>query len=214
MRYWLDRAPLSYVNRKGSEPGEPCPFVQDVPRGPYAYLLGLYLGDGCLSRTRRDVYRLGITLDAKYPGIIAESRAAMRMVLPNKVGQIVRTGCIEVYSHSKHWVCLFPQHGAGPKHLRPIVLDGWQADIALTAYPHLFLRGLIQSDGWRGVNRIGGRYEYPRYLFSNRSADIRQLFQAACGRMEIACRPNGKWQVSVARKRDVGRMDVFVGEKR
>ena len=39
---------------------------------PYAYLLGMYLGDGCISRCPRDVWRLRITLDAAYPGIVAE----------------------------------------------------------------------------------------------------------------------------------------------
>src|SRR5690348_16047877 len=50
--------------------GSPC--VHDFARLPakvYAYLLGLYLGDGCISRHRR-VWRLRIVLDDKYPGII------------------------------------------------------------------------------------------------------------------------------------------------
>jgi hypothetical protein len=34
------------------------------------YLLGLYLGDGCISQHPRDVYKLRIFLDAKYPGIV------------------------------------------------------------------------------------------------------------------------------------------------
>lgn len=33
----------------------------------YVYLLGLYLGDGCISRGARDVFRLRIALDRKYP---------------------------------------------------------------------------------------------------------------------------------------------------
>jgi hypothetical protein len=32
----------------------------------YVYLLGLYLGDGCISRHPRDVYKLRIFLDVKY----------------------------------------------------------------------------------------------------------------------------------------------------
>ena len=38
----------------------------------YAYLLGLYLGDGCISAGRRGVWRLRVTLDAAYPGIIPQ----------------------------------------------------------------------------------------------------------------------------------------------
>ena len=36
----------------------------------YVYLLGLYLGDGCISGCPRGVYKLRIFLDAKYPRIV------------------------------------------------------------------------------------------------------------------------------------------------
>jgi hypothetical protein len=39
------------------------------PRAPYSYLLGLYLGDGCVSRHPR-AWRLRVIVDKKYPGII------------------------------------------------------------------------------------------------------------------------------------------------
>ena len=41
----------------------------------YAYLLGLYLGDGCLLKHPRGVYRLHIFLDSAYPMIAAECEA-------------------------------------------------------------------------------------------------------------------------------------------
>jgi hypothetical protein len=81
-------------------------------------------------------------------------------------------------------------------------------------FPYLLLRGLIESDGWRGTNRIAGRYEYSRYLFSNRSADIRELFKDACREMGIHSCQSGKWQVAVSRRHDVARMDLIVGKKR
>lgn len=211
LRYWLGQGPR-YVERT-AQSCEPCAHIEAMPAGAYAYLLGLYLGDGCLSEMQRGVYRLRITLDKKYPGIIDECRRAAALVLPNKVGVIDRPGCWEVYSDSKHWSCLLPQHGRGPKHLRPIVLSARQHDIAMTRFPYLLLRGLIHSDGWRGTNRIAGGYEYPRYMFSNRWADIRGLFTEACQRMEIRSRPSGKWQVAVSRRHDVARMDLIVGEK-
>jgi hypothetical protein len=46
----------------------------------YAYLLGLHLGDGSISRHARGVYRLRITLDSAYPVIIAACRASMAHV--------------------------------------------------------------------------------------------------------------------------------------
>src|SRR5438876_978162 len=44
--------------------------------GDYAELLGLYLGDGCISHAAR-TQRLRISLDAKYPGIIANATALL-----------------------------------------------------------------------------------------------------------------------------------------
>ena len=102
----------------------------------------------------------------------------------------------------------------GPKHRRAIVLEGWQTAIALDRHPYLLLRRVLQSDGWRGTNRVPGGHEYTRYLFCNRSPDIRELFQVACHRTAIECRPSGRRQVAVARRQDVARFDLFVGAKR
>lgn len=52
----------------------------------YAYLLGMYLGDGCLSKARRGVYRLRISVDLRYPAIIDECEAAIRELLPRSTG--------------------------------------------------------------------------------------------------------------------------------
>jgi hypothetical protein len=214
IRYWLGQP--AYLDRLSEPhgPPDPCPSIRAVPPGPYAYLLGMYLGDGCLTGMPPGVYRLRIFLDTRYPGIVEECASAMIAVLPNKVGRFTRAGCVELFSYSKHWACLFPQHGAGPKHLRSIALDSWQCDIAFDQQPELFLRGLIQSDGWRGTNKISAGYSYPQYQFSNRSKDIRDLFTTACERMDIACRPMGPWVVAVSRRAAVAQMDTFVGPKR
>lgn len=191
-----------------------CERVRRVPRAEYAYLLGLYLGDGCLTCHRRNTYRLRIALDVRYPSIIEECESAMAGVLPNKVGRVACPGCVSVNAYSKHWPCLFPQHAPGPKHMRPIVLEPWQERIGLEEHPRLLLRGLIHSDGYRGTNRIkAGVYSYPRYMFSNRSADIRDIFTAACHRIGIHPTQCGGWQLSVARRNDVALMDSFIGPK-
>jgi len=86
----------------------------------YAYLLGLYLGDGMLSLHPREVFRLRIVLDLKYPGIIGSCTRAIAVVRgdPNKkVSLVPKIGCLEVSAYWKHWPCLFPQHGRGRKHL-------------------------------------------------------------------------------------------------
>jgi hypothetical protein len=89
----------------------------------YVYLLGLYLGDGCLSEHARGVFKLRIILDLKYPGIINECDSAMADVRPaSRVGRrpYSDAACVEVFSYWKEWPLLFPQHGPGMKHHRMI----------------------------------------------------------------------------------------------
>jgi len=71
----------------------------------YVYLLGLYLGDGTISKARRGVCKLRVFLDMKYPDIVAECEAAMLAVLPfNRVSRILKpSNCYEVYAYSKSW---------------------------------------------------------------------------------------------------------------
>jgi Homeodomain-like domain len=69
--------------------GQPGHDPADLAHASYAYLLGMYLGDGVISRlgrTRPD---------------------------PN-------SWCKVVVVYSNQLPCLFPQHGPGKKHLRPI----------------------------------------------------------------------------------------------
>jgi hypothetical protein len=186
----------------------------------YAYLLGLYLGDGMLTLAPRRVWRLRIVLDERYPFIIERCEWAIRQVSSHVPGRAHKVGCVEIYSNWKHWLCAFPQHGAGPKHRRPIELVPWQRQVA-TAHPHEFVRGLIHSDGCRSLNRVrrplksGVRtYEYMRYFFSNRSGAILRLFSEACAAIGVDTRPDGPFNVSVARRDSVALLDSFVGPKR
>ena len=94
----------------------------NLPQGAYTYLLGLYLGDGFISTHHRQVFRLRIVCANAYPGLIQRCESAMAEVLPNKVSRTPKIGCTEVASYSKHWPCLFPQHGPGKKHERKIQL--------------------------------------------------------------------------------------------
>src|SRR2546423_10020113 len=66
----------------------PAPHTHDFGLLPpsYAYLLGLYLGDGCISRHARGVHRLRITLDMRYRLIISACRDAMAEVDASEPG--------------------------------------------------------------------------------------------------------------------------------
>jgi hypothetical protein len=179
----------------------------------YVYRLGLYLGDGTISRHRRGVYKLRVFLDKRYPSIVAECEAAMKAVMPlNGVNKFLTvSNYYEVFSFSKSWPCLFPQAGPGMKHTRPIELAEWQREWT-ELLPKLFLRGLIHSDGCRFINTGRDGWRCPRYTFSNASTEIRQLFCDACDELGL------HWSVAprtvyVSRKADVARMDEFVGPK-
>ena len=84
---------------------------------------------------------------------------------PGYAVQRVRSqGCTYVQSWWKHWPCVFPQHGAGRKHERPIVLEPWQREL-VEQHPGRFLRGLFHSDGCRITNwatkQARGRHRRP-----------------------------------------------------
>lgn len=119
--------------------------------------------------------------------------------------------CIEVRSGSKHWPCLFPQHGPGKKHHRPIRLEPWQKLLVKQATED-FIRGLIDSDGCRVVANDRG-VRSVRYHFSNRSDDIRGLFCAALDHLGIRWTQNSRYQIAVYRKAATARLDEFVGPK-
>jgi hypothetical protein len=108
--------------------GHPAHDFARLPEVTYAYLLGMYLGDGCISEAVRRVYRLRISLCTDYPDIIRECIAAMELVVPKSRVGLIRhptARVAEAYSNSRQWPCLIPQHGRGRKHLRAIVLrDG------------------------------------------------------------------------------------------
>jgi hypothetical protein len=173
------------------------------------------LGDGSIARHPR-AYKLRVVQDARYPNSIEEIRRAMATVRHcelDRIRTVQHVGCVEVYTYWKHWPCVFPQHGPGMKHQRRIELAAWQASI-IAEQPTSLLRGLIHSDGCRVINRVGkGKYAYPRYLFSNRSEDIRRIFREACD--SVGVRPTNPKpdEISVARRADVVALDSFVGPK-
>lgn len=179
----------------------------------------MYLGDGHITRSLRS-HRLWIFCANAWSGVIAEVVHAVGAVLiSSTVGVVRRTGCVAVTSHSNHWVCLFPQHGPGMKYRRPIALEPWQDGI-VQEYPGPFVKGLFHSDGCRTVNRtrtivngVEKVYEYPRWMFSNKSEDIHRLCEAALDRLGIAHRRSRADTVSVARREAVELMDRIVGPK-
>jgi hypothetical protein len=228
----LDWRRPTYVPRKLAVPRETCPRCWRAAKPmrftpeDYAELLGIYLGDGCISRGPR-TFRLRIALDLRYPKIIEDTRQLLERCFPHNTVDVIRKNlkgrCVNISTYSNHLPCLLPQHGAGPKHDRPIVLEAWQQTIVDTA-PWPFVRGLIRTDGCCFVNRTDIHrpqpYEYLSYHFSNKSKDIVNLFTAACEFAGIddyrltLDRSRGQWTVRINRRGSVAKLLEHVGLKK
>lgn len=224
IREWQTR--IDPLPRKQAPPCPRCLPDRGVPddAAAYAYLLGLYLGDGCISAQPRGGYQLRIVCADAWPGLIDQCRAAIAAVRPeDRVCVLQRQGCVTVTSYGRHWTCLFPQHGPGKKHKRKIALEPWQQEI-VEAHPWEFIRGLIHSDGCRITNwttrLVAGkrkRYEYPRYFFTNLSADILRLFTDTLDKVGVEWKSTNQSRavqnISIAKKASVALMDLHVGPK-
>jgi hypothetical protein len=195
--------------------------VADSPS--YCYLLGCYLGDGHVSRRSRNGWELRLACAQCYPGIIEEIAAALGRTFPGlPPTRFAASGGRSDVVRISHPAIgkAFPQHGAGPKHLRPIVLVDWQLELT-HAHPDALVRGLIHSDGCRAVNRFrtklpSGRvanYEYVRYFFSNLSADIRGIFLEHAALLGIHVTQSNARNLSIAHRDSVAILERIVGAK-
>ncbi len=191
----------------------------DVKRKAYAYLLGMYLGDGHISKAdAHRVYLLRITCDKKYPGIIDQCIQAIQTILPeNKVNTVPKIGCFDVTCYHGNWNTIIPQYGKGAKHTRKISLQAWQQAI-VDEHPLEFFRGLYHSDGSRARNIVKGK-DYPRYMFTNTSEDILQMFRNTCDQLRLHWtdksdkRKHAVNLIFISRRADVDYLDRVVGAK-
>jgi hypothetical protein len=86
--------------------GHPAHRLDSLDAPAYAYLLGMYLGDGYVATHARGVHRLRISLDPRYPGIIDGCEKAISGLLPGaRVGRQHRSGpwgeWVEISAYSK-----------------------------------------------------------------------------------------------------------------
>lgn len=155
-----------------------CPRCEkaSLDSSAYAELLGWYLGDGHISRGRRDVYALHIFNDERYPELNDHVMDLMRLVEPaSRPHTRHLQGRLNITVSWKHWPCLFPQHGPGRKHLRTLELEDWQREIVesepggLPAGPVPLRRLPGEQLAQRMVAGEMKRYDYPRWQFVNHS---------------------------------------------
>jgi hypothetical protein len=224
----------TYETRR-AHPIETCPRCWRAAKpmrfadGDYAELLGVYLGDGCISEHARSS-RLRIFLDSRYPTVNAQIASLLKRCFPANAVSIATPSpsawsgrndtWIVLSIYSIHLPCLFPQCGSGRKHTRPIILEPWQTDL-VAASPWSFIRGCIWTDGCSFINRTDIHrpepYEYLSYDFSNRSRDIVDLFVNACDEVGVFTRVTGTrdrgWSVRINRRASVALMQENVGQK-
>ena len=198
-------------------PQRVCPICdpgsQVLPANEYAYILGMYLGDGHVSCHPR-AYCLRIFCDAAYPGIVEECSRCLRAIRPSNRASVSRKRdcrCDVVAMYSQHWPCLLPQMGPGRKHAREIRLEPWQQEI-VAQEARAFVRGLLHSDGCRVVANDRGVASV-RYHFSNKSEDIKRIFCESLDGLGIDWTRPCDRQIAVYRKASTALLDEFVGPK-
>lgn len=194
----------------------------------YSYLLGMYLGDGSLTKikNKKDLYLFRIHQDAKYPNIIEEIKKAIITILPeNKVCLVPKKyndkiSSFDICTRSKLFLKLFPSAKSGRKHTYSIILEKWQKEL-IDRYPKQFLRGLIQSDG----SRYKATYSKNswHYNFVQKSDDIFNLFLYICNALNLKVgfrmhttttkdKKHDSWIGTISSK-NTAFLDTFIGPK-
>lgn len=192
----------------------------------YAYILGQYLGDGCISKRKR-TFALNIYSFQGHKNLIKEIAEKLKTILPNnKLYEITKyykgnPSCTISTISNNNMTMLFPQHGRGTKHTRSIILEQWQKDI-VNEFPKECLRGLYHSDGSRYVRGTYKDKKYISYNFVNLSKDIIKLYCDIMDQLQIGYKISSRSEdyltgikntVFTHKKKDVDYMDSFLGPK-
>lgn len=212
IRYWLDSDYLERKNLAKLEEDNYLEKVQDRVRNNkkiYNFILGLYIGDGCITKNRMS-YKLRIVQDKKYQNSIQEISCVLNDFFQKSSTVTQREGCSVVTIFDKYLPLYFPQHGPGKKHDRKIELSDFQ--IKNIDYGNL-MRGLFVSDGsyYLAVKK------YERYNFTNKSLEIINIFRDCLNHFDILhkwrIKPNGIYIVEIQKKSEVIKMKEIVGVK-
>lgn len=206
VRDWLarfEKSGAAYKKQK-IDSGDITNYISKNIGNFYAYILGMYLGDGHIDKFPR-TYRLRIFQDSSYLKIIENCVEFLGKIFPNNkisVSNWYGENCKVITLYSKDLVIIFPQYGSGKKHSRLIELLPWQDEI-INKYPGEFLCGLLDSDGCRFFS---GKYLH--YQFTNKSEDIKDLFCQVCNKLEIEyTRKSGYKNIQINKMNDSAKID-------
>jgi len=171
----------------------------------YSYLLGLYLGDGHISQLKR-TQRIRFFLDSKYDSLNDYVNKSLSKLFFNNKTNIIKSNynMVTIYVCSSDLIKLFPQHGIGKKHERPINLTEWQKSIII---PEELIKGLFHSDGtyYHSANR-----DY--YQFKNYSKDILNIFKTYCDILGVNYTEQEK-VINFYSRKNVNQLKQIIGTK-
>jgi len=200
----------------------PSSIEDELIRKEYSYFLGIFLGDGCLSKLAyKNLYRLRIALDVKYPNIIQKVKNCVSIIMPNNAVSLVdisyrgKPSCINVSCYSKQWLQFLPFYQSGHKWKYKIELSDWQKQI-VENYPKDFWLGLFHSDGSRYLHTNSSNYYYN---FSQKSQDITNLFMWCSDLLGIKygitkyIHPYGSNKIQIYNRKSIIFLDSFAGAK-
>lgn len=181
----------------------------------YSFILGLYLGDGCITENGRNEtsYKLRISQDNKYPKVVNTIQTKLSEFFGKESKLVENKGCFHITIYDKYLPYYLPQHGKGFKHDRDVKLNEFQRKII--DYREL-MKGLWLSDGSFYIARIR-KYKYERYNFTNKSLDIIELFEK-CLEIEGVnyskrLKPNNIWIIEIQNKKGVENLKSILGTK-
>ena len=112
-----------------------------------AYIVGIAIGDGNLSNSNGRAVKLRVTCDNKYPKLKEHIKESLKIILPkNKVSEIKRKGCVDVYVHSNTLEKLLGWRAkGGSKFKQDVSIPLWI--LSNKTYLKECLKGLVQTDG-------------------------------------------------------------------
>ncbi len=154
----------------------PCPpFFNTECFIALAYIIGVAVGDGNLSNPNGRATRLRITCSSRYPGIVKNITASLRLILPsNKISIIHRAATyIDISCYSNRWEDWLGWRAAGgSKHTQKIRVPYWiyQDDLFIKAC----LLGLLETDGSYYIDRGYPMVNYVTVI-ADLAKDVTQL---------------------------------------
>jgi len=208
--YGISRSTIKYWNdhkeRKSNDFN-----LADINMNSYSYILGMYLGDGYIDKMRR-TYRLRIFLDSRQDLVIEECIKNLKILFPNNKINFYKfkDNYVSIRVYSNNIPILFPHIGSGAKHNRNIEFEDFQKNNIIKKS---LMIGLFHTDG----SFYMAKDKYPRYMFTNKSKQIIDIFCECLKEYEIypkiRIRKNGIYDVQIQNKKDVNTLYSILGEK-